>query len=112
MDTYFTLGKLVVAIALVVQLLLLAIYASALMRHRTLCFALLTSGAAVGLIYAILAGTPFFIHLGLPEHLLIAKVTFALLVVGGVLGVWGMLLLVRSYSALAKQVIGNPNARA
>ena len=112
MDTYYTLGKLVVAVALVVQLSLVAIYAGALKRHRNLCFTLLASGGVVGLVYAIVAGLPFFLHWGLPERLLIAKVTFALLVVGGVLGVWGMLLLVRSYSALAKVAPGSTNARA
>ncbi len=98
MDRYYTLGKLVVSIALVVQLSFVAIYASALKLHRNRCFTLLASGAVVGLVYAIVAGLPFFLHWGLPERILIAKVTFALLVVGGVLGVWGMLLLVRSTS--------------
>ena len=112
MDTYYTLGKMVVAIALLVQLSLLAIYAGALKRHRNLCFSLLASGAVVGLVYAIVAGLPFFLHWGLPVRLLIAKVTFALLVVGGVLGVWGMALLVRSYSALAGHVLGASDARA
>jgi hypothetical protein len=112
MDTYYTLGKLVVAVALVVQLSLVAIYAGALKRHRNLCFTLLASGAVVGLVYATVSGLPFFLHWGFPERLLIAKFTFALLVVGGVLGVLGMVLLVRSYSALAKDVSGSSNARA
>jgi len=112
MDTYYTLGKLVVAVALVAQLFFLAIYTWALKQHRNRCFTLLVSGAVVGFAYAALAGLPFFISLGVPAHLLIAKVTLALLVVGGVLGMWGMLLFVRSYLSLAQQVSGGSNAHA
>jgi high-affinity Fe2+/Pb2+ permease len=112
MDTYYTLGKLVVAVALVAQLMFLAIYSWALKRHRNRCFTLLASGAVIGLAYAAIAGLPFFMTLGLPARLLIAKVTLVLLIVGVVLGMWGMLLLVRSYSSLARQVSGGFSARA
>jgi drug/metabolite transporter (DMT)-like permease len=112
MDTYYTLGKLVVAVALVAQLMFLAIYSVALKRHRNRCFTLLFSGAVIGLSYAVIAGLPFFITLGLPGRLFVAKVTLALLIVGAVLGMWGMLLLVRSYSSLAGQVSGGFGPRA
>lgn len=112
MDTYYTLGKLIVGFAVVAQLSLLAIYAWALMRNRNRCFTLLASGALVGLVYAVLGGLPFFISLSVPTHLLIAKTTFALLAVGCVLGIWGMFLLVRSHLGLVEQVSGGSGARA
>jgi hypothetical protein len=112
MDTYYTLGKIVVAFALVAQFSLLAIYAWALKRQRNRYFTLLISGAVVGLAYAVVGGLPFFVSLGFPARLLIAKATFALLAVGGVLGIWGMLLLVRSHVSLVEQVSGNSGASA
>ena len=103
METYYALGKLLVAVAFLAQCLLLAILILALKRHRQLCFGMLALGAAFGLIYAVVAGIQFFVRLDLPEHLLIAKITVALLACGAALSVWGMALLVRSYSILAER---------
>ncbi|MFK2929980.1 hypothetical protein [Dyella agri] len=111
MDTYFALGKIIVGFAVIAQLSLLVIYAWALKRNRSRCFTLLAAGALVGLVYAVLGGLPFFISLNLSTHLLIAKATFALLVVGCALGIWGMLLLVRSHLSLVEQASGGSCAR-
>lgn len=112
MDLYYTLGKLVVAVALLSQCFFLAIQVWALNRHRQRCFALLALGAALGLIYAVVAGLPYFIHLGVPAHLLIAKVTSALAVAGAAVGVWGMVLFVRSYSQLVAHSTVSSHERA
>jgi len=112
MDTYFTLGKLVVGFAVATQLSLLAIYTWALRRNRNRCFTLLVAGALIGLVYAILSGIPLFISLSLPTHLLIAESTFALLIVGCALGIWGMFLLVRSHLSLVEQASSGSGARA
>jgi uncharacterized membrane protein YesL len=110
MEAYYSLGKLIVFIALLSQCLILAIQAWALKRHRKRCFTLLTLGALFGIIYAVIAGLPYFIHFDMPAHLLIQKLTLGLLVCGSVLGIWGMALLVRSYSDLAERV--SPSAHA
>jgi biotin transporter BioY len=107
MDTYYTLGKLIVATAIVVQCSVLAILTWALKHHRNRCFTMLVAGQVTGLVYAVLVGIPYFVTLGFPAHLLIIKIGCGLFVVGGVLGVWGTLLLVRAYLALAKQVSGD-----
>lgn len=112
MDTYFTLGKLIVGFAVAIQLSLLAIYTWALKRNRNRCFTLLVVGALIGLVYAILSGIPFFVSLSLPTHLLITESAFALLIVGYALGIWGMFLLVRSHLGLVEQVSSGADARA
>lgn len=112
MEAYYAVGKLIVLIALFSQCLLLAIQIWALKRHRQLCFALLALGAVFGLIYGVIAGLPYFIHFEMPARLLIVKVTLALLICGAILGVWGMMLLVRSYSVLAERASIAPDARA
>jgi len=97
METYYALGKLIVAIAVVTQCSLLAIQIWALKLHRQRCFTLLASGALIGLVYAVLAGVPFFVSIDLLTRILLVKITIMLLAVGTTLGLWGMIILVRSY---------------
>jgi len=98
METYYALGKLMVAVALVAQCSLLAVQVWAFKLHRQRCFTLLGAGASIGLIYAVLAGVPFFVSLDLPARILLGEMTVALLAIGAALGLWGMILLVRSYA--------------
>lgn len=103
METHYALGKLAVTVAFLAQCLLLAIQIWALKRHRQRCFAMLALCAAFGLIYNVVAGIQYFVRLDMPEHLLMAKIAVALLACSAALGVWGMALLVRSYSILAER---------
>jgi hypothetical protein len=112
METYYTLGKLAVVVALVAQCSLLAVQVWALKLHRQRCFTLLAVGAAIGLIYAVLAGIPFFVSLDLPAHILLAKIILVLLVIGTALGLLGMILLVRSYTRPTELAPGESRVRA
>ena len=97
METYYTLGKLIVVIAIVTNCALLLIQLWATSKYRQRCFALLAAGAAFGILYAIVAGLSFFVRFTLQAHVLLLQVSVALVVCGSVLAVWGMALLVRSY---------------
>jgi hypothetical protein len=112
METYYALGKLVVAIAVVAQCSALAVQVWAFKLHRQHCFTLLASGALIGLIYAVLAGIPFFVRLDLPTSIFLAKITVVLLAIGVALGLWGMILLVRSYARPTKLAPSEPHASA
>ena len=112
MDTYYMLGKLIVVTAILVQCSVLAILAWALKHHRNRCFTVLLAGQVIGLVYAVVVGMPYFVTSGFPAHLLIIKIGCGLFIAGGVLGVWGILLFVRAYSALARQVSGGFGASA
>ncbi|MFC3653112.1 hypothetical protein ACFONN_16250 [Dyella humi] len=102
METYYALGKSIVVLGVAFQCALLFIQGWALSKSRERCFVLLFSGAALGLVYSMLAGLPFFIRLSLQSHVVLGKVTLGLLAIGAALGVWGMALLVRSYYNLSQ----------
>jgi len=72
----------------------------------------LVLGAALGLVYAALAGIPFLMSPDISLYLFIAKVTLILLPIAGCLGTWGVFLLVRSYLSLAGKSSGGPKASA
>jgi len=110
MDTYYTLNKLIFGVGLAFQLSWLALYTWAFMRCRNRCFIFLISGAAVGLIYMALAGIPYLISPDISVYLFIAKATLILLPIAGILGTWGVFLLVRSYLSLAGKSSDGPSA--
>jgi hypothetical protein len=97
MQTYYTLGKLIVLIAIVTNCAFLLIQVWATSKYRQRCFALLAGGAAFGILYSVVAGASFFVPFSLQAHLLLLQVSIALVACGSVLGVWGMVLLVHSY---------------
>ena len=101
METYYTLGKALVVLVLVIQCAGLAVLIWALLKHRRSCFALLIFAAVTSLVYSILAGTPFFVHVSLQTHILLARVLLVLAAATGIIGLWGWVALVRSYRAAA-----------
>jgi hypothetical protein len=102
MESYYAVAKLLVATGVALQCCLLVVQIWALGRHRRLHFVLLVAGAFLGLIYAAVAASPLFVPMGLQTRTLVSQVSLALLAVGGSLGVWGMILLIRSYNQLAQ----------
>lgn len=107
MESYYFAAKLLVATGLALQCSLLAVQVWALSRHRQLHFALLVAGAFVGLMYAAVAASPLIFTMGLQGRTLLAQASVALLALGGTLGVWGMVLFIRSYGRLIR-----PSAQA
>ena len=107
MESYYFAAKLLVATGLALQCSLLAVQVWALSKHRQLHFVLLVAGAFVGLIYAAAAASPLVFPMGLQARTLLAQASVTLLALGGTLGVWGMVLFVRSYGQLVQ-----PRARA
>jgi hypothetical protein len=102
MESYYAAAKLLVAIGVALQCCLLVVQTWALSKHRQLHFALLGAGAFMGLTYAVVAASPLFLPMSLQARILVLQVSLALLAIGGSLGVWGMVLLIRSYSQLAQ----------
>ena len=110
MESYYTAAKLLVAICAAFQCCLLFVQAWALSKHRQLHFALLAAGAFLGLAYVAVAASPLFLSMDLQARTLVVQASVALLAVGGSLGVWGMVLLIRSYSQLALDCHPRPQA--
>lgn len=110
MESYYAAAKLLVAIGMAFQCVLLVIQAWALSKHRRLHFALLVAGAVVGLAYAAMAASPLFVPMDLHARTLVVQTSVALFAAGGSLGVWGMILFIRSYSQLARDSHAHPRA--
>ena len=97
METYYALGQLIAVIVIAAQVLFFFIQVWAITKYRRVCFVLLALGAVLGVAYAVVASIPFFVHVGLQSHVLLAKVLVGLVAVGSILGLWGMLLFLRTY---------------
>ena len=98
METYYSLSRMLVLVVVIAQVVGITILIWALLKHRQLCFALLAFSAALGLAYCVLASIPFFVPpLSLQAHILLARVLLVLVVPTCIVGLWGWVLLVRSY---------------
>jgi len=108
-EAYYALGRLIVIIAIIAQSFILLLQGKAYFRHRKPYFALLFAGAAIGLVYAVLAGLPLFMTFSMSLRLFLARIDVILLAVGSTLGVWGFALLLGSYQRLAQSRDGARN---
>jgi hypothetical protein len=111
MDAYYATGRLIVFIAVAAQCLFLLIQGRALIRYRQHCFTLLFCGAFVGAVYAVVAGLPLFMSFSLPSRVLLLKISVALAAIGSSLGIWGMLLFLRSYQVLAQRAVPDASGK-
>lgn len=97
METYYSLNRMLVSVVVIAQVVGIAILTWALLKHRQLCFTLLAFSAALSLAYSVVAGIPYFVPLSLQAHILLARVLLVLGVSTCIVGLWGWVLLVRSY---------------
>lgn len=108
METYYAIGKFVTVFGFLIQVVMLVLQASALNRHGSGFFLLLCGSSACGLIYAVLAGLPYFVPLSMDSTLFFVKASLLFGVLGSILAIWGTVLLFRAYRKLSEGGGGRP----
>ncbi|GAB2524976.1 hypothetical protein [Lysobacter humi (ex Lee et al. 2017)] len=102
MESAYWLGAFGVAFSLLIQIVMLALQASALSRHGHRAFTLLVASSIVGLLYCLGSIPMALMQLEPDVYLVFSTVNVALMVIASLLGVAGTALLFRSYTRLTK----------
>ena len=112
MASYESIGRLALVFAVVVQLVILVLQASALRRHGNAFFVVLCASSILGLVYSLLVGLPYLVPLRATSTVFFLKIGLFFGVVGGILAVIGTTLLFRSYSQISVASAKAPAGRA
>jgi hypothetical protein len=112
METYYNIGRFVIAFTFIAQSAMLFLQASALRRHGQRFFVLLCISSICGLIYACFTGLPYFLPLHASSMLFFLKFAVFFGVVGGLLAIWGTALLFQSYRKLSEALAGTSTGSA
>ena len=104
MDTYYLIGACIAVYALLGQLVMLGIQIAAYRRHGHKSFLVLCIASVIALIYCILAGLPYLIPLEMPVLVMLTAAGAVIGASGALLGLWGTVLLFKSYRNLAEAV--------
>ena len=100
MDSYALLGNLTAVFVLIAQIVVLFLQVSMLRRHRQKCFLLLALGQLLLIAYTTTSLLLEFLVSDAHLHLLVFQASCAAVIVGLVFGLWGVVVLFRSYTLL------------
>lgn len=102
MEGYYQVGKIVIVFSLAIQVVMLFLQAAALQRHKHVAFWLLCFGSALGALYAVLVGAPYFFSFSEDLAFTLFKAGTLCGAIGAVLGVCGTVMLFHSYRLLSE----------
>ncbi len=112
MEDYYQIGRLTILFSLVVQLVMLSMQASALCRHKHLCFWLLCTGSVLGIFYIILTGTPYFVSVPEGIALTLFKLGTLCAFAAGIFAIFGTSILFQSYRNISDAAARTPGISA
>lgn len=112
MENPYLIGVLTSAFVLLIQSAMLGLQASALRRHGHRSFLLLAIASVLGILYCLASFPMYLMHIDEDVFWALTLGSAALVVAGGILGLAGTTMLLRSYAELSEQAASVATTRS
>jgi hypothetical protein len=101
MEIYQLIARVAICCAFISALVILSLQVAAFRRHGHKSFLLLAMSSVSGVVYVALNAPAYFLGIGLPAAILLAKIAAVPQAATFVLSIWGTASLFKSYRQLA-----------